>query len=141
MTLAELYQEAARVAKLIEGTKLTIGDAVKICGHVYGRGYPAFDTGNAKDYEFALAIVDGRPAFRNDWIYFKGEKYSANDQLFKHEALSNFSWNPPKPRTVMVELLREDAERCKEHFGKCYSYSDGEYTVRVFIACQKALEE
>jgi hypothetical protein len=134
MKLAELYQEAARVAKLIEGTHLRMAEVVKINGQLtrdicYEIKFNDLSPGM---YEFALAILEGRPVFRNDWIYFKGEKYSANDQLFKFEMLSNFSWNPPKPKTVMVELLREDAEEiCK--FAVSFE--------RQAKACKKALEE
>jgi len=159
MTLSELYQEAARVAKMIEGTNLTIGYVVKICGHVYGRDYLSFDTGNAKDYEFALAIVEGKPVFKGDVLYHYlvpegcrivslNEKgliaFSFENKINDFVFYKNLSWNKPKPKTVMVELLREDVEYWGSYGTLGYEKNYMKYPVyskNFFEACKKALEE
>ena len=132
MKLAELYQEAARFAKMIEGTNLTIGDVVKVNGNpTKCKDTPLFNL-EAYNYEFALAIVEGRAVFNNDLIYYKGDKYSAEKLLFYAYDHKLFSWNPPKSKTVMVELLREDAEDLAK-----FQIS----LARQAAACKKALEE
>jgi hypothetical protein len=65
-----------------------------------------------------LAIVEGRGVYEGDVLYAKdGSKIIANHIGFTWDDQDNFakwikslSWNPPKPKTITVELLREDAE-------------------------------
>jgi hypothetical protein len=94
--------------------------------------------------EFPLAILEGRPVFVGDELFGKdGCKhkiiglhvgmlmYEAEDGHFPHTYLS---WNPPKPKTVMVEMLREDAES--------FTFSPKSPThSRVAQACRKALDK
>lgn len=61
------------------------------------------------------------------------EAYTIADAMMKARAsiLDRCTWNPPKPKTVMVELLIEDAEY----------YRDSAYVNSALnIACRKALE-
>jgi len=117
MTLSELYQEAARVANMIEGEGVKYSDCIKINGEPVWI-MPTF-LGKPEDYEFALAIVEGKPVFNGDKLYDKntGEARIINGTAIWRNNVpqynwiaQNFSWNQPKPKTVMVELLREDAE-------------------------------
>lgn len=93
-----------------------------------------FDAGYWKYHKFALDVIEGKPLFESDMLYtsfgipyvFKG-----NETDFK-----GFSWNLPKPKTVTVELLREDAER----YAQCADMPIKEMR-RVAEACRKALEE
>ena len=104
-TLADLYTEAARVAKMIEGTSVKFGECVKEGGSSF-KGIPGFNLSPDK-YEFALAIIDG----------------------------NLIVWDTPKPKTVMVELLVEDAE----YFTTTSILSN--MTLRMSEACKKALEK
>jgi len=105
--------------------------------------------------EFPLAVVEGKPVFVGDELYgANGRKFAAhhatNEALFDSDNvggyLNNCSWLPPKPRTVMVELLREDAEFWT---GAQYAYVGGalhetsdynKASNRFYKAVQKSLE-
>ena len=117
MTLSELYQEAARVSKMVEGTEIRLYECVKMKGYIC-KADPVFHL-NTDSYEFALTIVEGKPVFNGDKLYDKntGEARIINGTAIWRNNVpqynwiaQNFSWNQPKPKTVMVELLREDAE-------------------------------
>jgi len=87
------------------------------------------------DYEFPLAVVEGKPVFVGDKLYNlnSGNKFKAIERpRVGWSDVSYLSWNPPKPKTVMVELLVEDAE----YWSTCYATND-----RISAACLKALEE
>ena len=63
------------------------------------------------DYQLALAIVEGKPVFEGENLYcHNGVPYTAKDGEQEH-FYASLSWNPPKPKTVTVELSRDDAER------------------------------
>ena len=49
----------------------------------------------------------------------------------------NYTWNPPKPKTVMVEHLLEDVEE----FGKGYLKVSCSCCDRITEDCRKKLEE
>jgi hypothetical protein len=53
---------------------------------------------------------------------------------FKLPFTTEWSWNPPKPKTVLVELLYEDAMRYAEDHEYTY-YADQ----RLMAACKKAI--
>lgn len=93
----------------------------------------------ACSYEFPLCVVEGKAVFVCDDIFVCGLPYRVR------EGDTNFggwSWNPPKPRTVMVELLREDAEYwINYNNGRLVETSKHNVTWRNFFeACLKALE-
>jgi hypothetical protein len=122
MTLSELYLEAARVAKMIEGTDLLINDVIKIYGIVYERERVLFRH-EPEAYEFALAIVEGKPVFKGDELYDGNgckiivERTDGVNIYGTHCNLDRVVWDiklcsfSPKPKTVMVELLVEDAHQ------------------------------
>ena len=101
-------------------------------------------------YEFPLAVVEGKPVFVGDELYH--EKYGllkilSFDHLGLHGkqtdnsypncgAIGNYSWLPPKPRTVMVELMREDAEAMA-----AWNPSSIGALNNTTKACRKALED
>lgn len=61
-------------------------------------------------WQFALAEVEGNAVFKDSVIYDEtGKRHIAGEILTTCWNL--FSLNPPKPKTVMVEMLRDDAER------------------------------
>lgn len=59
------------------------------------------------DIELALGIIEGKPVWEGDSLYTKeGVCFVVMaDTIF---VSSEVSWNPPKPKTVMVELTVED---------------------------------
>jgi len=95
-----------------------------------------YNSHNSSDYEFPLAVVEGKPVWNDSILYSEnGTVYDMRKLYVSRDVFEKLSWNPPKPRTVMVELLREDAE----YFSK--SKSDYDVWVRLQSVCRKALEE
>ena len=85
-----------------------------------------------EQYELALGVVEGRPVWEGDKIYSaQGVCFYASCK----EELDGCSWNPPKPKTVMVELLVNDAEI----FADCYAEMPGTVHKNIAEACRKAL--
>ena len=60
------------------------------------------------EYRASIAEVEGKPVFEGDVLYSpEGKQFKAHP----YETMFHFaSWNPPRPKTITVELLREDAE-------------------------------
>ena len=101
-------------------------------------------------WSFAIAEVEGRPVFIGNKLWYEwngtrefhvyGLDLSGTD-FVDHEGVICFkrfcSWNPPKPKTVMVEMLREDAE-FYSGYRNVAGVDRGE---RVAKACAKALKE
>ena len=130
----EALELQAKAMRLVEGTELEWQSAIRVKSihykeWVYSSSWD-FD-GYIGDYELALAIVENRPVFKGDKLYSKlnGREYEVNTKVSDSQ---NFSWNPPKPRTVMVELLVEDAE---------YMCNRNHSPDRISTACRKALGE
>jgi hypothetical protein len=107
------------------------------------RGYSFLDAGA---YEFPLAVVEGKPVFVGDVLYCtyvncgmcesRGTtKFIAGDEDADY---AYATWNPPKPKTVMVELLREDAATIEASWE---AYPNSELAVSVLTALRKALAE
>jgi hypothetical protein len=89
---------------------------------------------DALEWEFPLAVVEGKPVFVGDELYDKnGNKFIILD-CYARVSFVNLSWNPPKPKTVMVELLRENAEKCANG-----TVADSREV--IILACRKALDQ
>ena len=135
-TLKELYLEAARVAELEEQYPTIF--TIRYKNNYYNAAslMNAYINWNAYrgEIEFALAIVEGKPVFVGDVLYYKTNDESYGIRWYPtnvNHVFDSSSWNPPNPRTVMVELLVEDAEALARN-----SYSNS-----VVRSCAKALEE
>jgi hypothetical protein len=112
---------------------------IPICDAMFGDsswGYGA--------YEFPLAVVEGKPVFVGDEMYEtrNGKKFTVCNPIitvgcFSEEWEKCVSWNPPKPKTVMVELLREDAER----FSSFGTFANTDSILNIATACRKSLEK
>jgi len=108
------------------------------------------DRSMENDREFPLAVVEGKPVFVGDELYspqgdkLKAEQYSnETSYLYCSEVgyhLTNWSWNPPKPKTVMVELLVEDAKNIVKFSDSMHLTMYGSQLDSVASACYKALE-
>ena len=107
---ADLLIAAGESIKMQE--KFGITDPVcKFCGEQDVLSGRSFDC--PQDYEFPLAVVEGKPVFVGDELYHSivGKCRASTDcaeiggMLIGEDNVRCFSWNPPKPKTVMVELL------------------------------------
>jgi len=87
------------------------------------------------DIYFPVAVVEGKPVFINDelWdINHLGRKLIITNSYRNDKTwIESTSWNPPKPKTVMVELSIADAKRL---CNKCITKDS------VADACRKALK-
>lgn len=94
------------------------------------------------DVELALGIVEGMQAWKGDTAYWtdnRGETCQIVVGRLNNFNCPGWSWNPPAPKTVMVELTVEDAE---------YYADETEISIMRVIkmiarraeACRKALE-
>ena len=125
----------AAARDVVEGTDLEWLNAIKHNGRIHYSLYEFSFDDLLRKYEIALAVVEGKPVFRGDRLYWKdGTPWVANEcpAVFKE-----YSWNPPKPRTVLVELLAEDAE----WLGEPCPTQRCEQSNHVINACRKALGE
>lgn len=97
-------------------------------------------------YEFPLAVVEGKPVFEGDELWNVPNNFKFKVKSIENEWcgvkpcligednrcgwVEDCSWNPPKPKTIMVELTVEQAE-LGEKLG---------LTTDIASACRKALE-
>ena len=152
-TEADLHREWARVLDMCEGTKVNQQDCwkcdgIKRCVEPMLRGIP-------KSYSFAIAIVENKPVFIGDELYYTpdGEKVtvtgisSVKTPYGVHllyvirnkcgacsEPVSSLSWNPPKPKTVLLEVSVE----CAEWYVDALKFLNG-VSAEVPEAAKKAL--
>lgn len=104
---ADLLIAAGESIKMQE--KAGICPKCKFDGISYNIKGIAINDYSPERFEFPLAVVEGKPVFVGDELYCNDIKVVIGD-CDKGFLLPQYSWNPPKPKTVMVELLREDAE-------------------------------
>ena len=133
-TAADLHRAWANVLDMCEGTKIRPTDCFKFLD--MARTYKPDFTGSPKNYTFAIGIVEDKPVFVGDTIWQCNRKFIADgtlqEQMDECRDKTCFSWNPPKSKTIMVELLVEDAEYLSNRLHPLYS---------VAIACRKSLDE
>lgn len=89
---------------------------------------------------FPISAVEGKPVFVGDTVYGKGDQYAYTvTDAWKDNALwESFTMTKPKPKTVMVELLREDAEWLADTWN-AKNFRD--CTIRIAAASKAALEK
>jgi len=130
-TRADLFEAAAKMMRMCDEAE--IQHTFKFGGIRYTNieNRPLSFSHDSYMYEFPLAIVEGKPVFVGDELY---DKYIAGNT-------SMLSWLPPKTKTVLVELLREDAE----FMFSAYSADEPPFckskTARIAEACRKALNK
>jgi len=150
-TRADLLIVAGKIIKMQEDAG--IEPVCKVDGKIRAMSTVTFGSigFTACQYKFPLTVVEGRAVFRDDLLWFVGSEFvaareivadgmfgqslSANDGAFFN--LDKLSWNPPKPKTVAVEMLREDAEACAAYLRSASFHPP---SFRLYEACKKALE-
>lgn len=99
MNQNDLYIEYARIIKMCKGTALedTPWLGVRFNGSEF-YDHPRFDT-LVENYQFAIAILEGRPVFVGDSLYHpSGAKWIVGDT----DDLTGMSWQPPKPKRMFT---------------------------------------
>lgn len=136
MNKIEALELELAARKMVEGTALEWGAVIRHCPTKQKLGNP-IDFYNTNHVDVALGILEGKPVWEGDtlWNIITGKEYTATYRLNNP---TDWSWNPPKPKTVMVELTVENAE----YFA--VNYADNSYcqtrTIEIAKACRKALE-
>lgn len=114
---AGLHEEYSRVIRMCVGTKVGPRDCVKL-GGICRVGDWTF-TNTIKEYTFALAIVEDKPAFEGDVLYgISGEAHTLSGCLgdktrlqARHSTfnvvrydilIACLSWNQPKKKTFLL---------------------------------------
>jgi hypothetical protein len=111
MKKSDLHREYARVIDMCELTSVNPLSCIKLGGIVCALPEIYFTDKNIDTYTFAIAIVEDRPVFVGDELYWK----SGNNSKYKIKAIKDdgwlvtddngifhimgASWNPPKPKT------------------------------------------
>lgn len=99
-------------------------------------------------YTFALGVVEGKPVFEGDELYnthagkVKIAPFPLSSETFVasgygHITIKDCSWNPPKPKTVMVELTVEEAS----FLANPIKGQPWDVVAKIEKAAKKALEE
>ena len=129
----EALELQAKAMRLVEGTELDWCRAIK---HLGKPQYSFSLIAPLEEYELALAIVEGKPVFDGDTLYTNtGNKFVVSKSEQHYQAFANnYSWDAPKPRTVMVELPIEVVTAWTT------DYQVVDINIMA-IACRKALGE
>lgn len=132
MTEIEKLEAQIRCRKLVEGTDLNWWEVIKVSGKRLNFP-PIFDGIDKTCYEFAQGIIEGKPVWEGDLLYFTTEttptKINKNSTIRAWPKL--WSWNLPKPETIMVEFLLEDA----------LSFAEYNFGADLHIKMQKAIKK
>ena len=152
MTKIEALRLELAAREMVEGTGLEWWEVLKwdtgVAGiHCALRDKPQLLLAKNDYFKLALGIVEGKPVWNGDTLWHPTEgAVLANDnwgkELFNHNGkvcyIEHLSWNPPKPKTMAVELSYEAVQ----YFAKQFTSSTtiGIHN-SVIDACRKALEE
>lgn len=136
MTKIEALELELVARKMVEGTELDWWEVIK-CDE--GKFHNALSQliRPVNSYELALGIIEGKPVWRGDIYYHKTNKCLAR---IAGEYAAECSWNPPKPKTVMVELPIEYAKACVAQSRVNVGTICPDVILEIAIACRKALE-
>ena len=106
MRTSDLHREWARVLDMCEGTGVSPAHCWKLMG-CFRYHEPDFGV-STKNYEFAIAILEGKPVFVGDTVYWKdGTKIIVTDgTALLIQLTGDYSWQPPKKTFILngVEL-------------------------------------
>lgn len=142
MKQSELLRKIADAMDMAE--KYGICDWRKLVQIKQNDNFVALELNTISDdycYRFPLGVVEGKPVFEGDTLWHCNREFTADghlpDYVLDMKNPSELSWNPPKPKTLTVELLREDAEKLS---GINTNVVTPVYA-NLAKACRKALEE
>lgn len=103
-TKAQLHREWARVLEMCEETGFNPCKCWLFNKERNADLPPLLnDNFDVKSYEFAIALVEGKPVFRGDVLYWKNDGDKLDwDYYCQSWNWCNLSWNPPKPKTISL---------------------------------------
>lgn len=137
MTKIEELELELAARKIVEGSELEWLAVIRHRPTKNNLAYP-LEVYFTEHVEIALGIIEGKPVWEGDTLYFpSGESIIAKSYTalnIKAGGVFDLSWNPPKPKTVMVELPINIVQEIAT------THSHGWYAT-INQACKKALEE
>jgi len=95
MSIAERYRECARVIDMCEGTEVHPWKCIKYMSNDW-RMENRLDLDRQGDYDFAVAILEGKPVFVGDKVYWKHDGSEFEWGIVNHRL---FSWGNDLTRT------------------------------------------
>ena len=104
-TQAELFERMARVCRMCEGTGISPSECLRVQGLVIPDSIYSLIPlllNNPELAEFALAIVEGKPVWRDSVVFDKGNGTEFLAGEFP-SSMYKATWNPPK-RTKTVSI-------------------------------------
>lgn len=106
MKRSDLFREYVRVIDMCEGTGVPPQCCINVCGVPWDSpDCPTF-TKPSENYEFALAILEGKPVFKGDELYFKnGARYMWGGRRCVSEYITELTWTKPRTFTLNGEVL------------------------------------
>jgi hypothetical protein len=118
-TRADLFEAAAKMMRMADEHNIGYFYKQQKCLHTFPKGdnvYPESMVFSCPPdtYEFFINVVEGKPVFDGDELYAEGgSKFTVTPNYAPDRFGLNplCSWLYSAPKSVMVELLREDAER------------------------------
>lgn len=140
MTKIEALELELAARKMVEGTGLGWWEAIKIKHGTALADSKLSPCGTVKQYELALGIIEGKPVWEGDKYYdTNGRECTAGDKRWpkNKDYWAQCYWNPPKPKTGLIELSVEDIKYWSHY--STFSCSH-EQPSRLYRACRKALE-
>lgn len=141
MTKIEALRLELKAREMVEGTELGWVEVLrttrtKMCvSHTL--------PGAVADYELALGIIEGKPCWIGDtayWTNSMGETHQIIVGRLNTFNCPGWSWNPPTPKTVMVELTVEDARNLVRFDASIHLTVMGSKLDGIAAACGKALD-
>lgn len=150
-TFSDLHRAWANVLDMCAGTKVSPVD----CWNHPGKTERTSPTLGAfpEHYDFAIGIVEDKPVFIGDKLWnipnnFKftvtgADLWGENPRIIGGDRcgrVEDCSWSPPKPKTIMVELLVEDVKYYADEYPMLLVEIE-KIQERRREACRKALDE
>lgn len=98
---SDLFREYARVIDMCEGTEIDPWVCVRVKGFGSFDKQPDFGADRYR-YDFAVAILEGKPVFVGDEIYHPQlGKTIVSEEAFQ-TFIGNYTWNKPTKRTFTL---------------------------------------
>lgn len=110
MKRSDLFREYARVIDMCEGTSVAVEDGIKYRGKLMSEIVDeelSLFVHHPEQYEFALAILEGKPVFKGDEVYFDNNrgafKWDFGDMVTDY--IEVLTWAKPRTFTLNGEVL------------------------------------
>jgi len=148
MSIAERYREYARVIDMCEGTGVDPRSCVRYepgtAPIIEPHGVDLYRQGN---YDFAVAILEGKPLFIGDDVYLiDGRKYDW-ETTWMEQTINHLTWNKPRKtftlagHEVPIPTYDTSLKPCKQVGDMKYYFDSGEDANSFSLSIQAIIHE